>query len=105
MGGRGGTEEPCVNETTIRTIQAKSKTQHCPRVVLTEENEVLAEIAWFAVRLGGDHPLFEKIFNLHTVLLSHEERLAVFERVLAAVSEPGITARIKAARKRDLEES
>jgi hypothetical protein len=76
--------------------------RYCPRFELSPENEALAAIAWFAVKLGGDHPLFEKLFDLQTADLDHEARLAVFYRIMAAVSDEGIAARIRAARERAL---
>jgi hypothetical protein len=101
MRGIGGSEEPCVNRITLLKIQRESK-RVCPRFELDADNEVLAAIAWFAVKLGGDHPLFSKFFDLQTAGLDNEARLAVFGRILSAVSDEGIAARIKAARERAL---
>lgn len=102
MRGRGGTEEPCVNAEVIRRIQAQGGI--CPRVELREDNEIPAQLAWFASKLGGDHPLWHKLFDLHTAEATHEERLDLFFLVIDAVSDPGISARIKSARERALRE-
>jgi len=96
---RGATEDPCVPPHHLKKIQMDPK-RVCPRVELTEENRTLAEIAWFAIKLGGDHPLFNKLFDLHTVELGPEQRLAIFYRIIAAVSDDGIAARIKGERER-----
>lgn len=99
---RGGEEEPCVPPPTLVQMQAKG--QACPRVDLAPENEVPAELAWFASKLGADHQLFEMLFALHASEASREERLDLFYRVVDAVSDPGISGRIKAARERALRE-
>lgn len=99
---RGGEEEACVAPPALVQMQAKG--QLCPRVDLLPENEVPAELAWFASKLGGDHPLFGMLFNLHTSDASKEDRLDLFFRVVDAVSDPGISGRIKAARERALRE-
>jgi hypothetical protein len=101
MLGRGGEEDPCVPRATLLKIQRDPK-RICPRFELTEDNEVLAEIAWFAVKLGGDHPLFHKLFDLHTAELSPEGKRRAFLTVVRAVSDEGIAARIKAERERAL---
>jgi hypothetical protein len=98
---RGGREDPCVPPHTLRKIQ-QDPTRVCPRFELTPENEALAETAWFAVKLGGDHPLFAKLFDLQSADLDAESRLAAFYRIISAVSDPGIAARIKAERERAL---
>lgn len=98
---RGGTEDPCVPASTILKIQ-RNPTRVCPRYELLEENEALAEIAWFAVKLGGDHPLFHKLFDLQSEGLSPEGKRLAFLQVIRAVSDDGIAARIKAARERAL---
>jgi len=95
---KGGTEEPCVNTTML--VQLQSKGQICPRVDLREDNEVPAQLAWFAAKLGGDHPLWHKLFDLHTSEMDPESRLNLFYAVIGAVSDPGISGRIKAARER-----
>ncbi len=96
---RGGDEEPCVPTHTLRKIQA-DPTRVCPRVELLPENEALAEVASFAVKLGGDHPLFDKLFDLQTAECDAEAKLAAFYRIIGAVSDTGIAARIKAERER-----
>lgn len=96
---RGGREEECVPRATLLKIQQDPE-RVCPRIELTPDNEVAAEIAWFAVKLGGDHPLFGQLFNLQTAHMDAESRLALFYRIVAAVSDPGIAARIKAERER-----
>jgi hypothetical protein len=101
MRGIGGTEEPCVPRLTLLKIQRDPK-RICPRYELTEENEALGEIAWFAVKLGGDHPLFHKLFDLHTSELSAEGKRRAFLTIIRAVSDDGIAARIKAERERAL---
>jgi hypothetical protein len=98
---RGGREEECVPRATILRIQ-QDPTRLCPRVELQPENEVAAEVAWFAVKLGGDHPLFGQMFTLQTSEMGAEDRLRLFYRVIGAVSDPGIAARIKAERERAL---
>lgn len=98
---RGGREEPCVSPIVLAKIQ-EDPARVCPRVELLEENLPLAEIAWFAVKLGGDHALFHKLFDLHTEGLDQETKLAVFRRIVNAVSDEGIAARIKAERERAL---
>ncbi len=102
MGGLGGTEDPCVPAHMILKIQREDPKAYCPRVTLLEENEVAAEVAWIAVKLGGDHPLFRQTFDLVTAEMDSESRLRLFYRVLSAVSDPGVAARIKAARERAL---
>jgi hypothetical protein len=104
FGGVGGTEEPCVPLHQIRKIQ-EDPSRVCPRVRLLPENEVAAEVAWFAVKLGGDHPLFRHAFDLQTQDMDASSRLSLFYRVIGAVSDEGIAARIKAARKRALSET
>lgn len=98
---RGGKEDPCVSTLMLDKIQRETK-RYCPRVDLLDDNEPLAEIAWFAVKLGGDHALFHKLFDLHTEGLDRETRLNVFRRIVMAVSDEGIAARIKAERARSV---
>lgn len=103
MRGLGGTEDPCVNIETIKKAQAAGSI--CPRVELREDNEIPAQLAWFAAKLGGDHPLWHKLFDLHTSDATKDERLALFFLVIDAVSDPGIASRIKFARERAVRES
>jgi hypothetical protein len=104
MLGRGGKEDPCVPRSTLLKIQKDPK-RVCPRFELTPENAPLAELAWFAVKLGGDHPLFQMLFDMHSDGLDAEQKMAAFYRVIGAVSDPGISARIKTARERALRET
>lgn len=96
---RGGKEEPCVPTHMLLKIQ-KDTSRVCPRIELLPENEPLAEVASFAVKLGGDHPLFNKLFDLQTAKCDAESKLAAFYRIIGAVSDPGIAVRIKAERER-----
>lgn len=105
---KGGKEDPCVPRHALLKLQLNpdgSPTgQFCPRFELRPENVPLAEIAWFAVKLGGDHPLFSKLFDMQAEGLDPEAKLAAFYKVINAVSNDGIAARIKAARERALRE-
>ncbi len=96
---RGGKEEPCVPTHTLLKIQ-RDPSRVCPRIELLPENEAVSEVAMFAVKLGGDHPLFDKLFDLKTAECDAESKLAAFYRIIGAVSDPGIAARIKAERQR-----
>jgi hypothetical protein len=103
MGGGKGTEEPCVPPHTIRKIQAEGRI--CPRYVLLPENEVAAELAMIACKVGADHPLFETLFRLHTKGESKGDSLRLYYQIVAAISDDGISARIQSARERALRES
>lgn len=95
---RGGQEEPCVNRGTLLKLQAGGRL--CPRVELRDDNEVPAQLSWFAAKLGGDHPLWHKLFDLHSEQLDQQSRLNLFFAVIEAVSDEGIAGRIRAARER-----
>lgn len=95
---KGGDEPPCVNKTMMLQLQAKG--QLCPRIELREDNEVPAQLAWFAAKLGGEHPLWHKLYDLQSASLDEDAKLRLFFAVIDAVSDPGIAGRIKAARER-----
>jgi hypothetical protein len=98
MGGTNGKEEPCVPTPTLLKIQKGGRT--CPRYEIADGDEVIAELAMLGAKLGADHPLFDKLFDLHTEEWPREERLALFYRIVDIVSDSLISAKIKAARER-----
>jgi hypothetical protein len=72
----------------------------CPRVDLAPENEVPAELALAAVRLGADHPLWGRLFDIHADGLDREDKSALLYRVMGGAGHPDVVARMKRLRDR-----
>lgn len=98
MGRAGGEEEPCVGRDTLLKIQARGRT--CPRYEIPPEDEVIADLAMLAARIGMDHPLWDKLFDLHSSALGAPWKLALLYRVIEIVGDPLISAKIKAEREK-----
>jgi len=86
----------------IQKIQREGRI--CPRYTIPDEDDVAAELCFFAARIGADHSVYQQLFALHTEGQPTEVKIGLFRRVLEVVSDPGIAARIKAARERALKE-
>ena len=87
-------EAPCVPWANIAEIQ-KDPDRLCPRFELSEENATLGELALSAVRIGTDNPLWHRLFDLHTSELAPKDRRQVLYKVMHALSDEGVAARIK----------
>jgi hypothetical protein len=94
---QGGKEEPCVSFDSIRDWQARTD-QLCPLVELLPTNRTASELAVAAVRIGADHPLWQRLWEILTEGMSGEDRMALLYRVLNAVADPGVAARVKRLR-------
>lgn len=94
---QGGAEEPCLSFDSLRDLQARSDAL-CPYVQLDPCNRTAAELALAAVRLGADHPLWARMFDILSEGASRADRMELFYRVLFAVGDPGIAARVKRIR-------
>ena len=97
MMGVGGEEDPCVPWANIKAIQ-KDPERICPRFVLFEDQGPAGELALAAARIGTDHALWHKLFDMHAEGLDPEERRGLLYTVLGVLSDEGVAARIKQQR-------
>lgn len=93
-----GSNDPCVSWLALKDFQARNPAQLCPRVELLPENELPAELALSAVKIGADHALWGRLFDLHTDGWEKEARLDLLYRVLNAAGNADVVARVKAQR-------
>lgn len=93
---QGGKGEPCISWQSIRVMQAQGRL--CPLVELLPSNRVAAELSIAAIRVGGEHPLWGRIFDLHTEGMEAADRIALLYRVMYAVGTESVAARVKRLR-------
>jgi hypothetical protein len=84
----------------LRDLQERTG-QLCPREPLHPENQLPGELALAATRIGADHPLWVRLFEMHTEGFSKEARLALFYRVLNSAGHPDVAARVKRQREQE----
>lgn len=99
MMGVGGEEAPCVPWANIKVIQ-KDPDRICPRFELFEGQAPAGELALAASRIGTDHALWHKLFDMHAEGLEREERRGLLYTVMTVLSDEGVAARIKQQREK-----
>ena len=92
-----GEGEPCISWKSLEMMQAHGGPL-CPRVELLPGNEVAAELALTAVRLGADNALWGRLFDIHCQEKTAEQKLDLLYRVMAGAGHEDIQARMQRLR-------
>ncbi len=87
----GGSEDPCVPEHFLKVIRGKED-RPCPRVELEPDNAIAANL--FSLAISDHAGLTPLWFETLTEGMDSEERRAVMGRVVRALTDEEVAARV-----------